>query len=97
MPISTQQVQVAECDGCGTKRYSENGTFAAGVQGHAKHVDERGSEKNVKWFSCRPDAGHIGKSVAAALKRYQPEAADQSPTPPGRQPLGPPAYVGSLS
>jgi hypothetical protein len=76
MPISTQQVQVAECDNCGIKRYSENGTYPVGVQGHAQQIDERGHEKNVKWFSCRSDAGHIGKAVSAALSRKDVSSAD---------------------
>lgn len=83
MPISTQQVQVAECDNCGARKYSENGTQVPGVQGRLTLIDERGREKNVQFFSCRSDAGHIGKAAAAALNRKDAPPADATtPQPP---------------
>lgn len=70
MAVSEQKVTVAVCDGCDRRQYGENGAKIPGMSGTVQVVDERGiGELNVQWFSCRPDSGHVGKAVTAAVQR----------------------------
>jgi hypothetical protein len=72
MGITRREVEVAECDFCGARKYSEEGQRVAGIQGHLTLIDDNGVEKNVKFFSCRTDGAHIGKAAVKALENWQP-------------------------
>lgn len=76
MGIVRREVEVAECDFCGARKYSEDGQRVIGVQGHLTVIDAENNERNVKFFSCRTDAGHIGKAAVRALENWQPSSGD---------------------
>lgn len=76
MGIVRREVEVAECDFCGARKYSEEGQRVVGVQGHVTVIDDQGHEKNVKFFSCKADAGHIGKAAGKAIDAWKPSTGD---------------------
>lgn len=72
MAVSEQKVRVAECDACGGKRYGEGSEKIQGVHGSVTLVDGSGNELTADYFSCRQDAGHVGKATVAAIGRAVP-------------------------
>jgi len=76
MGVVRREVEVAECDFCGGRRYSEEGQKVVGVQGHVTVIDDQGNEKNVKFFSCKADGGHIGKAAGKAIDAWKPTFHD---------------------
>ena len=65
MAIATEKVEVAECNACGRREYSENGTFK-GLAGSVK-AEQNGFGFTVEWYSCSTAPGHIGRAVASAV------------------------------
>lgn len=70
MAVSQQKVTVAECDSCGAKRYGEDGAKIPGVHGRVTVISDRQpGEVSVEFFSCRGDAGHVGKAIIKAIEQ----------------------------
>lgn len=72
MALTKGEVTIAVCDACGNRKYAESPLQPLGVSGHATLIEGEVTqiEKNIKYFSCRTDAGHVGKAIRAALDRY---------------------------
>lgn len=65
MAISKEQVEVAQCDGCGKIRY---GTGLPGLVGTVTATGRDGGPQSVTTFhSCSMAPGHIGKAILNAL------------------------------
>lgn len=67
MAVSEQRVRVAECDGCGTKRYGEGTAKIPGMHGSVTVIADDGSEHKAEFFSCKTDAKHVGLAAVGAF------------------------------
>jgi hypothetical protein len=80
MAIQEEKVTVATCNGCGKKRYAENGTPIVGISGTTRHVilheeDGKPLVRETDYFSCSLAPGHVGKAIRNALDEQLWESA----------------------